>query len=72
LIEAARKRDSTHLAFVLPVVTTQRYMHLSPGGTEAAIALLEAPRRGGWEPVTTWARRLERLETTSDHSPSMA
>jgi site-specific recombinase XerD len=55
------------------LVATQRYMHLSPGAAEAALALLEAPppRRVGAGPDIGSASG-EALETASDHSPSMA
>jgi integrase len=58
-MRAVAARAIQQLAGHSSLVTTQRYMHLSPGATEAAIALLEA-RRGGLEPVTTSARRPER------------
>jgi hypothetical protein len=55
------------------LVTTQRYMHLSPGATEAAIALLEAPpprRVGAGHDIGSASG--EALETARDHAPSMA
>jgi hypothetical protein len=62
-MRAVAARVIQQLARHSSLVTTQRYMHLSPGATEAAIALLEARRRGGLEPVTTSTRRLERRWT---------
>jgi hypothetical protein len=47
-MRAVAARGFEQLAGHSSLVTTQRYMHLSPGATEAAIALLEAPPPAGW------------------------
>jgi hypothetical protein len=67
------RRGFEQLAGHSSLVTTQRYMHLSPGATEAAIALLEAapPRRVGAGHDIGSARG-DALETASERSPSMA
>jgi hypothetical protein len=72
-MRGAAARVIQQLARHASLVTTQRYMHLSRGATEAAIALLEAPPP---RPVGTdhdiGSARGDALETASDHSPTIA